>query len=256
MPKESDRYEVSIAEEIDKIKGLTAVRPVASVHYSDVKVKKGNLSAWVEVKMASRSGEYPQIVSTRFNYNITSSGQWGATNSGAGAKFIVDRLNSSTATKNIVKELSEFTKIPLDKLKIPTTSGDLKKYADVSPSKEQLKKFLSDGGGIRGGQYIFESKNIDMAELAKLHYITGKTSSADYIQLGDNFFRMTEHDAFKLTNVPMLNGKGNLLVRFSIRSSKPYYEIQPEAKFNKNSIVSSKYSFHPGTKKLNPFFAL
>jgi hypothetical protein len=54
----------------------------------------------------------------------------------------------------------------------------------------------------------------------------------------------------------MLNGKGNLLVRFSILNSKNYYEIQPEAKFNKNSIVKSQYSFHPGTKKLNPFFSL
>jgi hypothetical protein len=256
MTAKFDRYEILIAEEINKIKGLTAIRPASNVHYSDVKITKNGKTSFVEVKMEDSKGQYPQIVNTRFNYNITLPGKWGSTNPGAAAEFMVDKLNSSTITKNIVKELSQFIKIPLDKLKIPTTFGNLKKYADVSPSKEQIKKFFSDGGGIRGRQYIFEIKNIDMSELAKLHYMTGKTFPADYIQLGDNFFRMNEHDTFNLKHVPMLNGKGNLLVRFSILNSKNYYEIQPEAKFNKNSIVKSQYSFHPGTKKLNPFFSL
>ena len=88
MSAKSDRHEKIIAEEIDKINGIVATRPPASVHYSDVKVKKGNSTAWVEVKMNITDN----IINTRFYYE---DGEWLSSNSGNGTKALLELANKS-----------------------------------------------------------------------------------------------------------------------------------------------------------------
>ena len=246
MSAKSDRHEKIIAEEIDKINGIVATRPPASVHYSDVKVKKGNSTAWVEVKMNITDN----IINTRFYYE---DGEWLSSNSGNGTKALLELANKSNELKNFIDQISSFSNIAKDKIIIPTTKSGLRKENAVPYTT--IKSFFS----TKPTAYILPKKNIDVSDIAKKHYSSGKTESAEYIQIGDNFFRLSStDDPLSLgKKIHILNSMGEFGVRVSIRSSSSaFYEIQPEVKFTKIGFKESEYSFLPNTKKLNPFFAL
>jgi hypothetical protein len=250
MSPKSDAHERAIAEEIDKINGITATRPSASVHYSDVKVKKGNSTAWVEVKMYVTDN----LINTRFSYDK----KWSSTNTGSGAIFIVSKLNKSKTSKEFIKNLSEYIKIPESDIIIPTTQSAMSDKN--APSKEAFKKFFKEMGEYsfagKRTQYIYKESNLDVADILIKHCTTGKEESADYIQIGDNFYRLsnTKNPLNVNTKVPIISGTGYFNVRVSFPSWG--YEIQPEVKFYKSGFIESKYSVYPGTKKLNPFFVL
>jgi hypothetical protein len=250
MSVKSDRHERLVAEEIDKINGIVATRPPASVHYSDVKVKRGNSTAWVEVKMNVTDN----LINTRFSYDKN----WSSTNTGEGATFLVSKLNKSQISKKFIKNLSEYIQIPESDIIIPTTKVSMNNKN--APSKEAFKKFFKEMGEYsfagKKTQYIYKEFNLDVANVAIKHYGSGKEESADYIQIGDNFYRLSKSkNPLNLNNkVPLISGTGSLNVRVGFRSWG--YEIQPEVKFDKSGLVESKYSLYPGTKKLNPFFAL
>ena len=77
------------------------------------------------------------------------------------------------------------------------------------------------------------------------------------MQSGDDFYMIGKNNPFKFSNnVPLIQGRGELIVRFSPRRSGKYYEFLTELKLPKTQWPSSDYSFLPGTKKTNPFFAL
>lgn len=250
MTAKSDEYERKIAKEIDKINGITAIRPATSVHYSDVKVTKGNSIAWVEVKMNVTDN----LINTRFRYD----GKWSSTNIGNGATFMVSRLNKSEISKEFIKNLSKYIQVSESDIIIPTTKSSITNKN--SPSRDSFKKFFKENGKYsfagRKTQYIYKESNLDVADIVINHYGSGKQEHADYIQIGDNFYRLSHNNnPLNVSNkVPLISGTGSFNVRVSFPGLG--YEIQPEVKFYKSSFVESKYSLHPGTKKLNPFFAL
>lgn len=246
MSAKSDRHERLIAEEINKINGVTATRPPATVHYSDVKVKRGNSTAWVEVKMNITDN----IINTRFSYENE---KWQAKNPGDGTKLLLEIANRSNELNNFIEEISKFSNIPKDKIIIPTTKSGLRNSNAVSYTT--MSSFLK----TKSNAYILSKKVIDVSEVAKKHYSSGKEESAEYIQMGDNFFKLssTDNPLGLGKNIPVLDSTGEFGIRISLRSpSSAFYEIQPEVKFTKTTFTESLYSFLPNTKKLNPFFAL
>ena len=99
-------------------------------------------------------------------------------------------------------------------------------------------------------RYIAEQTNVDMGKLVTQHYTIGKAEPAYYMQAGDDFYRISGKDPFKLgARIPLLRGRGNFKVRVATRSQ--FYEIQAEVKIT--DMPNSNFSLAPDTRKRNPF---
>ena len=238
MSAASDKYEKDVATYINKIPGVSAERPSVGTDFPDVRVKYKGAMTWVEVKMSHTDNlSNPRV----FYHN----GKWGTTYSTPAAKAAVDILNDSAQTKDFLKRIAAYSGIPLKSLKIPTTKGGLKEEGAVPLMV--MKKYFSQPGVNR---YIANQENFNLGKVVTDHYTIGKTEPAYYMQAGDDFYRISNKDPFKLGNtIPLLSGKGDFKVRISTRSE--FYEVQAEIKIM--DMPDSKYSLKPGTKKTNPF---
>jgi hypothetical protein len=99
-------------------------------------------------------------------------------------------------------------------------------------------------------RYIANKANMDLGKVVTEHYTEGKAEPAYYMQAGDDFYRISNKDPFKLgSTIPLLSGKGDFKVRVATRSE--FYEVQAEIKIA--HMPDSKYSVKPGTRKKNPF---
>ena len=238
MSAASDKYEKDVAENVDKIPGVKAIRPPGDTAYADVKITYKNATSWMEVKM----NHTDNLSNPRVFYK---NGEWDTTYDTPAAKAAVDILNSSPMAKKFLADIAKFSGIPLKDLKIPTTKGGLKEPGAVP--LRTMKDYFEKPGVNR---YIANSENMDLGKVVTDHYTKGKAEPAYYMQAGYDFYRISNKDPFKLgVTIPLLSGRGDFKVRVSTRSE--FYEVQAEIKIQK--MPDSKYSVKPGTKKLNPF---
>jgi len=238
MSVASDKYEKDVAENINSIPGIQAERPTVGTGYPDVHITYGKKDTWLEVKMSHTDN----LSNPRVYFD---DGKWKTTYTTPAAQAAVDILNKSPETKKFLKDISEYTGIPLKQLKIPTTKTGLKEEGAVP--LHIMKKYFSQPGK---NQYIANKPGVDLGTVVTEHYTIGKTEPAYYMQAGDDFYRISNKDPFKFgRSVPMLEGIGDFKVRIATRSA--FYEVQAEIKITKMPV--SKYSLKPGTTKKNPF---
>jgi hypothetical protein len=238
MSAASDKHEKDVAKAMDSIPGVKAERPSVGTDFPDVKVTYKNKSTWVEVKMSHTDN----LSNPRVFY---SNGKWQTTYSTPAAAEAVKILNASSQTEAFLKDIASFSGIPFKSIKIPTTKSGLKEPGAV-PLKV-MKDYFNRPGVNR---YIANKENFNLGKVVTDHYTIGKTEPAYYMQAGDDFYKISNADPFKLgSNIPLLAGRGDFKVRVSTRSE--FYEVQAEIKIS--DMPSSKYSVLPGTKKQNPF---
>lgn len=238
MSAASDKYERDVAAYMNKLAGVKAIRPTVGTDYPDVLVEYNKVKSYVEVKMSHSDN----LSNPRMFY---SAGRWQTTYSTPAASYAVDILNNSPQTKEFIKRLSTFTGIPLSVIKIPTTKSGLKEPGAV-PLK--IMKMYFDQPAVN--RYIANKENQDLGRVVTEHYTIGKAEPANYMQAGDDFYRVGPADPFKLgSKVPILKGIGDFKVRIGTRSE--FYEVQAEIKIKQ--MPDSQYSCKPGTYKRNPF---
>jgi hypothetical protein len=238
MSSASDKYENDVAANVNKIPGVKATRPPGDTAYADVKVTYKKLTHWMEVKM----NHTDNLSNPRVYYE---SGKWKTTYKTPSAKAAVDILNKDPKTKTFLKDIAEFSGIPFNSIKIPTTKGGLKEEGAVP--LDVMKKYFNQPGVNR---YIANKANMDLGKVVTEHYTEGKAEPAYYMQAGDDFYRISNKDPFKLgASIPLLSGKGDFKVRVATRSE--FYEVQAEIKIA--HMPNSNYSVKPGTRKKNPF---
>jgi hypothetical protein len=243
MSAKSDAYEKAVADAIDAIGGVTAIRPPGDTRLSDVLITKYNnktARAWVEVKMSHTDN----LSNPRVFYH---SGKWQTTYKTPAAKAACEILNDSPQAEQFIKNIAKFSGIPHKSIKIPTTQSGLNEEGAVPLLI--MKKYFDQPGINR---YIANQENYNLGKLVTEHYTIGKKEPAHYMQAGDDFYMISRANPLKLTtSIPVLKGMGDFKVRVSTRSR--FYEVQAEIKISE--MPDSKYSISPGTKKLNPFLS-
>lgn len=238
MSTASDRHERDVADNVNRIPGIKAERPPGDTSYADVKITYKNKTHWMEVKMNHKDN----LSNPRVYYE---DGKWKTTYKTPSAKSAVEILNSDPKTSKFLKDIAEFSGIPLKSLRIPTTKGGLKQEGAVPLS---VMKQYFDRPGVN--RYIANSADTDLGKVVTEHYVKGKAAPAYYMQAGDDFYRISSEDPFGLgARIPLLSGRGDFKVRVATRSD--FYEVQAEIKIDK--MPTSKFSLKPGTKKANPF---
>jgi hypothetical protein len=238
MSAASDKYEKDVATNINKIPGVKADRPTVGTQYADVSMMYEGKSTWLEVKMSHTDN----LSNPRMFY---AAGRWQTTYKTPTAAFAVELLNRSTQTRQFVKDIAKYSGIPEGSLMLPTTKGPLSKPGAVP--LHVMKSYFDQPNVNR---YIAEQTNVDMGKLVTQHYTIGKAEPAYYMQAGDDFYRISGKDPFKLGGrIPLLKGRGNFKVRIATRSQ--FYEIQAEVKIT--DMPNSNFSLAPGTRKRNPF---
>lgn len=238
MSAASDKYERDVASYMNSLPGVEAVRPTVGTDYPDVLVTYKGKKSYVEVKMSHSDN----LSNPRMYF---SQGQWQTTYDTPAAHYAVEILNSSPQTKDFLKKISEFSGIPLKMLKIPTTKSGLKE--DGAVPLHIMKAYFAKPGVNR---YIANKENQDLGKVVTEHYTVGKTEPANYMQAGDDFYRVGNADPFRLgASVPLLVGRGDFKVRIGTRTE--FYEVQAEIKIKQ--MPNSVYSCKPGTHKKNPF---
>lgn len=238
MSAASDKYEKDVAAYMNSLPGVKAIRPSVGTDFPDVLVTYKGKESYVEVKMSHSDN----LSNPRMFY---SNGKWQTTYDTPAAKYAVEILNTSPQTKDFLNKISEFSGIPLKNLKIPTTKSGLKEEGAVP--LHVMKAYFAKPGVNR---YIANKENFDLGKVVTEHYTIGKTKPANYMQAGDDFYRIGTADPFKLGNaIPLLSGRGDFKVRIGTRSE--FYEVQAEIKIKQ--MPNSNYSCKPGTKQKNPF---
>lgn len=238
MSAASDKYEKDVATYMNNLPGVSAVRPSVGTDFPDVLVTYKGKESYVEVKMSHTDN----LSNPRMYF---AQGLWQTTYDTPAAHYAVEILNNSPQTKDFLKKISEFSGIPLKNLKIPTTKSGLKEEGAVP--LHIMKAFFTKPGVNR---YIANKENQDLGKVVTEHYTIGKTKPANYMQAGDDFYRVGKADPFKLgSTIPLLVGKGDFKVRIGTRTE--FYEVQAEIKIKQMPV--SLYSCKPGTLKKNPF---
>jgi hypothetical protein len=242
MSAASDKYEKDVADNINSIPGVKAIRPPGATDLSDVKITSYNNTAvsrvWVEVKMSHTDN----LSNPRVFYR---DGKWQTTYKTPAAAEAVKILNTSTKAKQFIKDIAKFSGIPERAIKIPTSKSGLKEEGAVP--LQVMKNFFSQPNVNR---YIANEPNMDLGSVVTEHYTKGKREPAYYMQAGDDFYLISRTNPLKLSStIPLVSGTGDFRVRVSTRSQ--FYEVQAEIKIKK--MPDSSYSVKPGTRKKNPF---
>lgn len=242
MSATSDKYEKDVADNINNIPGVTAIRPPGATDLSDVKITLYNNKridkVWVEVKMSHTDN----LSNPRVFYD---DGKWQTTYKTPAAAEAVKILNSSAKAKQFIKDIAKFSGIPEKVIKIPTSKSGLKEPGAVPLAV--MKSYFSQSSVNR---YIANEPGMNLGALVTRHYLEGKREPAYYMQAGDDFYTIGKGNPLGLdSKIPMLAGVGDFKVRVSTRSE--FYEVQAEIKITK--MPDSTYSVKPGTKKKNPF---
>lgn len=244
MSAASDRYEREVAEYINDIPGVDALRPTVSTKYSDIQLEYKGKKAWLEVKMSHTDN----LGNPRVSYI---KGNWDAAKPlDPVKKFAIEYLSKSAQTKKFLKEMSDASNIPVNKMILPSTKGLLKQEGAVP--YVVVADFFKDRS-----QYILDVKNVDLGKLVTEHYLKGKAEPAYYMQAGDDFYMIGNKNPLDLPkDIPVLSGSGTFRMRIGVRSARSaFYEIQPEIKIL--DMPKSPYSAlaRENGKKKNPFYA-
>jgi len=249
MSATSDKYEHDVAKNINgSVKGLTAVRPVVSTSYPDVKVEYGSYkdskAVWVEVKM----NHTDNLMNPRFSYI---NGEWvvPASYKSAATDKLAGIFNKSKEAKQWIDGLKVFlakNKFKGDIRKITLYSSKTERKTDPNTvSLEMMKQYLA----TLPNKNICKVPNTNVGELVTLHYLEGKAAPAYYLCAGNDFYQFGNVNPLKIPKVPVFAGTNDVVLRVGDRSSN--FEIQAEVKIKQ--IASSPYSVMPGTSKPNPF---
>lgn len=238
MSAASDAFEKKVADNINSIPNISAERPVVSVEYADVRIKKGSITTWLEVKMSHTDN----LSNPRVFY---ANSRWQTTYKTPAAAQAVNILNSSAQAKDFIRSISKFSGIPERIIKIPTSKSGLKEEGAVP--LHVMKAYFNQPSINR---YIASQENFNIGNLVTEHYTKGKKEPAYYLQAGDDFYMISNKNPLSLNkNIPLLSGTGDFKVRVSTRSE--FYEVQAEIKIK--SMPNSKYSALLGSSKINPF---
>jgi hypothetical protein len=238
MSAASDKYEKDVADNVNKIPGITASRPPGNTKFADVLIEKDGVKTWMEVKM----NHTDNLSNPRMFYK---NGKWDTSYTTPVAKHAVDILNASPLAKQFIKDIAKFSGIPVKEIKIPSSLGGLREEGAVPLA---IMKQFFDRAGVN--RYIANNPGMDLGKIVTEHYTKGKAQPAYYMQAGDDFYRISNKDVLKVgSKIPLLTGKGDFKVRVSTRSG--YYEVQAEIKIAQ--MPDSNYSVKPGTRKKNPF---
>lgn len=238
MSAASDKYERDVASYINSLPGVKAERPVVGTDYPDVLVEYNGKKTFIEVKMSHTDN----LSNPRLYF---ANGKWQSSYQTPVARYAEDILNNSFEAKKFLDNISKYSGIPQQYLKIPTTRSGIKEEGAVP--LHIMKDFFNK---YSINKYIANKANQDLGKIVTEHYTAGKTKPANYLQAGDDFYRIGKEDPFNLgLKIPELKGNGDFKVRISTRSE--FYEIQAEVKIK--TMPYSPYSLKPGTRKLNPF---
>jgi hypothetical protein len=236
MSKASDKHERIIAEHLDSMHHVSAVRPKVGTDYSDVLVNFNNRSSWLEVKM----NHSDNLANPRVYFHEKA---WKTRYSTPIAGNIVQELNKSQVSLEFVYSISDYCGLAFETIYIPTNRGEMD--TDNAVPRDVMRKFCRENGA-----YILDHKDYDLSDLVTMHYTQGKTEPAYYMQAGDDFFMISNTNPLGLSSeIPQLTGTGKFRVRVSNRSR--FYEVQAELKLT--SVANSAFSVLPNTKKRNPF---
>lgn len=238
MSTASDAFEKHVADNINSIPGILAERPKASVEYADVRIVKGTVKTWLEVKMSHTDNlSNPRV----FYSNKT----WQTTYTTPAATEAVKILNNSRQAQEFITNISKFSGIPENIIKIPTSKSGLKQSGAVPLNI--MKLYFSQPSINR---YIANEQDFKIGDLVTKHYTEGKKEPAYYLQAGDDFYLISNKNPLKLSRkIPLLTGQGDFKVRVSTRSE--FYEVQAEIKIK--TMPNSNYSALSNSKKKNPF---
>jgi hypothetical protein len=249
MSETSDQYERDVANHINgTIKGLMAERPKVSTSFPDVRMKYKNLNEiWLEVKM----NHTDNMMNPRFSY--------------VDGKWITPESYKSPGTDKLCEywNASQEAKTWIDNLKIHLLKnnfkGDVSKISLYSSKTERKKDsnsiYVDEMKGYLEtltNKNICKVSNVNVGELATLHYLKGKAAIAYYLSSGDDFYQFGTDNPFRIPYVPVFAtsaGTNDIVLRVGDRSSN--FEIQAEVKAR--FLQKSTYSVKPGSAKLNPF---
>lgn len=243
MSEASDLFEANVAKAINKVAGISAVRPTADTALSDVLIKKFNNKAlskpvWVEVKM----NHTDNLSNPRVFY---AKGKWQTTYKTPAAKAAVDILNASGEAKKFITSIAKYSGIPISKIIVPTNKGML---SDPNAVPLEVMRSYFEKPGVN--RYIANQQNYNLGKLVTDHYTIGKKEPAYYMQAGDDFYLISKANPLGLSkDIPVLSGRGDFKVRVATRSE--FYEVQAEIKIK--NMPHSSFSVKPGTAKKNPF---
>lgn len=241
MSAKSHKYEKDVAKHInDSLDCVSAERPRVSTSYSDILVTHKDKNVWIEVKM----NIHDNLINPRLSYT---DGSWTAseTYSSKATDILISHLNENLDADLWLKDLKLFTK--KRKLSLHSTKRD-RNSDPLSISAQTMSDFLK----TRENKNICVIEDIDVAEIASLHYIHGKAARVDYLSIGDNFYKFSRKNPLNIPNIKKFGGKGVFTLRVGNNSKHDNYELQASLKI-KGSIDQSDYSVMPGSLKLNPF---
>ena len=254
MSAASDKYEKDVAENIHNSspKSLKASRPKVSTSYPDVLVEYGSYKGtergiYIEVKM----NHTDNMMNPRFQYT---NGKWEVIPSymsDATAK-LAEIFNDSKEAQDWIKGLKKYL---IEK----NWSGDINKMALHSTTTARNTNnnsvpLATMKGYLRSlpTKNVCKVPNVDVGDLATLHYLKGKAATAYYLSSGDDFYQFGNKNPLKIPNVPEFKsaaGTNQVVLRIGDRSSN--FEIQAEVKVK--TLAKSIYSVKPGSTKQNPF---
>lgn len=252
MSVQSDLWEQSIAQAIDSVPGMTAVRPKVSTAYPDVQVEygkfRGSASIWVEVKM----NHTDNLMNPRFSFVHN---EWitPASYESPATDLLCQIWNKNADAQRWIADLRTFLtqnrwKGDVRKMTLYSTKTERAKDPNSVPL-DLMKKYLK----TRPTKNVCKQDNVDIGELVSTHYLKGKAAKAYYLNSGDDFYQFKlsgiKSNPLNIPNVPVFKGTNVIILRVGDRSDN--FEIQAEVKVR--SLMDSPYSASPNTKKPNPF---
>jgi hypothetical protein len=210
-------------------------------NYSDIKISKDNVETFIEVKMSDA-----QLGTPRIKYHNNT---WSGITENKITEYACNKINTDSYCKTITNRLSE---VHYEKYNIkPTYIGyKIKHYTnkEICPymiNYDTMKKVLVDD---YKNQTLLYDESSDSLKCVIEYYLEKKAS---FMQIGDNFYKLSNENNFTHQEVPMLSGTSYCKIRATFRKSKRWIEIFPTIKFRK--LEESEYSLKPNTKKKNPF---
>lgn len=219
-------HERAVIEYINRYTTARAINPTDCSLFSDTLIEYNGATAWSEIKMTVDSN----MINTRVRYL---SGVWTCRGKSPVGDYICSMLERSRSAHAFIEKLRAYTG------KDPAVDSNWPTVSDMNT----FIKSIDD-------QYIHAETNVDISEIVRLHYLQAKSKCTYYMQAGDNFYRVSEHNPLGVPDdVPVFSAVGTLKVRVAIRSKR--YEMQAEAKVKQSNL--SPYSLYPFTKKLSPF---
>lgn len=247
-------FEVSVANTIDdyfKARNLNfiAAQTIKGTRYSDIEIfdLNGKTVCFIEAKFDHKANLYSKRLNV-FNGEFVP-----FKNDNEIGKEICDLMNEDSMSQNFLLDLASYLGIEKNQINLYSSIRTPNIYNGVSiVSRDDLANFFVERAKNGLNKYIFQKDNFDVTNTLINHYTYGKAFPASYLQVDDDFYKLSENSIINFSDVPLLSecgGTGYLKIRIGIRTNG--YEIIPELKY-KEPPLSSEYSFKSGSLKKQP----